>query len=148
MGETYGSTGVEAATPADAVLRSAHDAIWTVGPDFTVQSWNPAAEKLLGWAAGEIVGRTIDLLVPPDRRDDQREMLDLLAAGARLERFRTQRRHRDGHWVLVTLSMSPLSAGDEQLGFTVIARAVGHRERLESSLQALLEAAPDAFVGV
>ncbi|MCY1138383.1 PAS domain S-box protein [Actinoplanes sp. Pm04-4] len=148
MGETYGSTGVEATALVDAMVRSAHDAIWTVGPDFTVRSWNPAAEKLLGWAPGEIVGRAFDLLVPPDRRNDQREMLTLLAAGARLERFRTQRRHRDGHWVLVTLSMSPLTDGDRPLGFTVIARAVGHRERLESSLQALLEAAPDAFVGV
>ncbi|WP_250037993.1 hybrid sensor histidine kinase/response regulator [Paractinoplanes maris] len=148
MGDTYGSTRTEPATLVDAMVRSAHDAIWTVGPDFSVRSWNPAAEKLLGWAAEEIVGREADLLVPPDRRGDQREMLTLLAAGARLERFRTQRRHRDGHWVLVTLSMSPLLDGDDLLGFTVIARAVGHRERLESSLQALLEAAPDAFVGV
>nr|WP_221380010.1 PAS domain S-box protein [Actinoplanes polyasparticus] len=148
MGETYGSTRSEVPALIGAMVRSAHDAIWTVGPGFTVQSWNPAAETLLGWAAGEIVGRSADLLVPPDRRDDQREMLTLLTAGARIERFRTQRRHRDGHWVLVTLSMSPLSDGEEHLGFTVIARAVGHRERLESSLQALLEAAPDAFVGI
>ncbi len=149
MGGTYGS--IRSAGPAqlqDFVLRSAHDAIYTVSPSFVVLSWNPAAENLLGWPAGEIVGRSADLLVPPDRRGDQREMLTLLEAGARLERFRTQRRHRDGRWVLVTLTMSPLREGDDLLGFTVIARAVGHRERLESSLQALLEAAPDAFVGV
>ncbi|MGK5682004.1 PAS domain-containing hybrid sensor histidine kinase/response regulator [Actinoplanes sp. URMC 104] len=149
MGGTYGST--RHAGPAellDAVVRSAHDAIWTVGLDFTVTSWNPAAQRLLGWAADEIIGRSADLLVPPERRGDQREMLTLLEAGARLERFRTHRRHRDGRWVLVTLAMSPLRADDELLGYTVIARAVGPRERLESSLQALLEAAPDAFVGV
>ncbi|MBM2621340.1 PAS domain S-box protein [Actinoplanes sp. LDG1-06] len=132
----------------DAAVRSAHDAIWTVGADFTVSSWNPAAEALLGWPAAEIIGRSADLIVPPDRRGDQREMLTLLAAGARLERFRTQRRHRDGRWILVTLAMSPLREDGQLLGFTVIARAVGPRERLESSLQALLEAAPDAFIGV
>ncbi|MDY7084438.1 MAG: PAS domain S-box protein [Actinomycetota bacterium] len=149
MGETYGSTRqAEPAQLLDAVVRSAHDAIWTVGPDFSVLSWNPACEQLLGWPAGEIVGRSADLLVPPDRRGDQREMLTLLAAGARIERFRSQRRHRDGRWILVTLAMSPLIDDDRFLGFTVIARAVGHRERLESSLQALLEAAPDAFVGI
>src|SRR4051812_42134633 len=102
MGGTYGSTRqAEPAHLLDVMVRSAHDAIYTVDPDFTVLSWNPAAEKLLGWAAGEILGRTADLLVPPDRRGDQREMLTLLAAGARLERFRTQRRHRDGRWILV-----------------------------------------------
>ncbi|MBL7258310.1 hybrid sensor histidine kinase/response regulator [Paractinoplanes lichenicola] len=149
MGETYGST--QHAGPAqllEAAVRSTHDAIWTVGPDFSVMSWNPASERLLGWPATEIVGRSADLIVPPDRRGDQREMMTLLAAGAHLERFRTQRRHRDGRWILVTLAMSPLLEEDRLLGFTVIARAVGPRERLESSLQALLEAAPDAFIGI
>nr|WP_308121261.1 PAS domain S-box protein [Actinoplanes bogorensis] len=146
---THGSTRPDGRVHLlDAVVRSAHDAIWTVAPDFTISSWNPAAEALLGWPAAEIVGRSADLIVPPDRRGDQREMLTLLAAGARLERFRSQRRHHDGHWVLVTLTMSPVVEDDELIGFAVIARAVGHRERLESSLQALLEAAPDAFVGV
>ncbi|MFF5077063.1 PAS domain S-box protein [Actinoplanes sp. NPDC000266] len=132
-----------------AIVGSVHDAIYTVGRDYTILSWNPAAEALLGYPPSEIVGRDLDLLVAPDRRADQREMFALIEAGARLERFRTRRRHRDGHWVPVTLSMSPL-AGDDGvlLGFTVIARATSARERLESSLQALLEAAPDAFVGV
>ncbi|XVU22382.1 hybrid sensor histidine kinase/response regulator [Actinoplanes sp. CA-054009] len=132
-----------------AIVGSVHDAIYTVGRDYTILSWNPAAERLLGYRPEQIVGRDLDLLVAPDRRADQREMFALIAAGARLERFRTRRRHRDGRWIPVTLSMSPL-AGDDGglLGFTVIARATSARERLESSLQALLEAAPDAFVGV
>jgi len=40
--------------------------------DFTVLSWNPAAEELFGYPAGEIIGRGVDILVPPDRRADQR----------------------------------------------------------------------------
>ncbi len=131
------------------MVHSAHDAIFTVDRDFVVLSWNPAAEALFGYPAAEIVGRGVDLLIPPDRRPDQREMLQLIEAGARLERFRTQRRHRDGHWIPVALSMSPLcDSCDTLVGFTVIARAVSARERLESSFQALLGAAPDAFVGV
>ncbi|WP_245923882.1 hybrid sensor histidine kinase/response regulator [Paractinoplanes atraurantiacus] len=132
-----------------AIVRSAHEAIYTVGRDYTILSWNPAAEALLGYRADEIVGRELDLLVAPDRRADQREMFTLIAAGARLERFRTRRRHRDGRWIPVTLNISPLAGDDgDLLGFTVMARATSARERLESSLQALLEAAPDAFVGV
>jgi PAS domain S-box-containing protein len=131
------------------MVQSAHDAIFTVGRDFVVLSWNPAAEALFGYPADEIVGHNVDLLIPPDRRPDQREMLLLIEAGARLERFRTQRRHRDGHWIPVAVSMSPLCDPDDALiGYTVVARAVNARERLESSFQALLGAAPDAFVGV
>jgi two-component system cell cycle sensor histidine kinase/response regulator CckA len=150
MGVTPDYAGsVRAADLLTAVVRSAHDAIFTVGRDFTVLSWNPAAEALFGYPADEIIGRGVDVLVPPDRRADQREMLQLIESGARLERFRTRRRHRDGRWIPVTLTMSPLrDPGDGLIGYTVIARAVSARERLESSFQALLAAAPDAFVGV
>ncbi|MFC3735957.1 hybrid sensor histidine kinase/response regulator [Paractinoplanes deccanensis] len=131
------------------IVRSAHDAIYTVGRDFTILTWNPAAEALLGYPPEEIVGRSLDVLVAPDRHADQREMFSLLGAGGRLERLRTRRRHRDGRWIAVTLSMSPLASDDgELLGFTVMARATSARERIEANLQALLEAAPDAFVGV
>jgi two-component system, cell cycle sensor histidine kinase and response regulator CckA len=149
MGGTYDYPGAPRADQLlSALVESAHDAILTVGRDFVIRSWNPAAEALFGYPAEEIIGQSADVLVPPDRRSDQREMLQLMEAGARLERFRTQRRHRDGHWFPVALSMSPLRAGDRFLGYTVIARAVSVRERRESSFQALLEAAPDAFVGV
>ena len=150
MGETRGYAG---SPRADGLLRamidSAHDAIYAVGRDFTVLSWNPAAERLYGYRADEIVGRSADLLIPADRRADHREMVLLMEHGARIERFRSRRRHRDGHWLHATLSLSPLLGDDGELvGHTVIARAVSTRERLESSFQALLEAAPDAFVGV
>jgi two-component system, cell cycle sensor histidine kinase and response regulator CckA len=131
------------------MVRSTHDAILAVDTRLTVVFWNPAAEALYGYPAEEIVGQSMDVLVPPERRADQREMLELIAAGARLERFRTQRRHRDGRWIPVSLTMSPLNGPDGALaGVTVISRAVGRRERTESSFQALLEAAPDAVVGV
>ena len=149
MGETYAYAGSPRADELlSALVDSAHDAILTVDRDFIVRSWNPAAEALFGYPAEEIIGQSADLLVPADRRADQREMLALIEAGARLERFRSQRRHRDGHWFPVTLTMSPLRSGGRLLGCTVIARAVSTSERRESSFQALLEAAPDAFVGV
>jgi hypothetical protein len=161
MGETRGYPGSPRRSvpprPGDgqqdgllrAMVHSAHDAIFAVARDFTVLSWNPAAEALFGYPADEIVGRSIDVIIPADRRADQREMLLLMEAGARLERFRSRRRHRDGHWLQVTLTMSPLAGpGGDLIGYTVVARAVSTRERLESSFQALLEAAPDAFVGV
>ncbi|WP_433360826.1 hybrid sensor histidine kinase/response regulator [Actinoplanes sp. CA-142083] len=131
------------------MIHSSHDAIFAVDRAFTVLTWNPAAEALFGYPAEEIVGHSVDILTPADRRADHREMLLLMESGARLERFRSRRRHRDGHWLQVTLTMSPLcDPADDLIGYTVIARAVSTRERLESSFQALLEAAPDAFLGV
>ncbi|GIE94580.1 hybrid sensor histidine kinase/response regulator [Paractinoplanes rishiriensis] len=149
MGETHGSESRRPEELLRDMVRSAHDAIYTIDRDFTVLTWNPAAEELFGYPAAEIVGRSADLLIPEDRHADQREMVLLLAAGARLERFRSRRRHRDGRWLQVTLAMSPLcDPAEGMIGYTVIARAVSARERLESSFQALLEAAPDAFVGI
>ncbi|GIF20481.1 PAS domain S-box-containing protein [Actinoplanes tereljensis] len=148
MGETYGISGPQLDELLRAMVRTAHDAIFAVGRDFTVLFWNPAAEALFGYRADEIVGHSVDVLVPPDRQADQREMLLLMESGARLERFRTRRRHRDGSWLQVTLTMSPLCDREDYIGYTVIARAVSARERHESSFQALVEAAPDAFVGV
>ncbi|WP_030440333.1 hybrid sensor histidine kinase/response regulator [Actinoplanes subtropicus] len=150
MGQTR---GIRERSPTDDLLRamihSSHDAIFAVDRDFVVRMWNPAAEALFGYPAEEIVGHSVDVLIPADRRADQREMLLLMEAGARLERFRSRRRHRDGHWLQVTLTMSPLcDESGAMTGYTVIARAVSTRERLESSFQALLEAAPDAFLGV
>ena len=131
------------------MVHCAHDAIFAVGLDLTVLSWNPAAEVLFGYPTAEIVGHNVDLLIPLERRADLREMVELIDAGARMERFRAERQHRDGHLVPVMVTMSPLrDPSDALIGLTVIARAVSDRERLESSLQSLLEAAPDAFVGV
>ncbi len=149
MGGMYESPEAPpAAELLSALVDSAHDAIFTVDRELIIRFWNPAAEALFGYASAEIVGQSVDVLIPPERRTDQREMLQLIEAGARLERFRTQRRHRNGNWLSVTLTMSPLRLNGQSAGLTVIARSVSVRERRESSFQALLEAAPDAFIGV
>ena len=86
MGRSRDNSGLSGqADLLRAIVGSAHDAIYTVGRDYTILSWNPAAEALLGYSPEEIVGRDLDLLVAPDRRDDQREMFALISAGARME---------------------------------------------------------------
>jgi len=134
---------------AAALLNSSHDAVVGIDTRLTVVFWNPAAELLFGYPSHEIIGRPWDLLVPPERHADQREILSLVAAGARVDRYRTRRLHRDGHEVPVSLAISPLCDADGTLiGLSTIARKVSERERLEASFQAVLEAAPDAVVGV
>lgn len=62
-----------------AIVASADDAIITKTLDGVITSWNPAAEKLFGYAATEAIGQPIDIIVPPDRRDDVRRIIKDIA---------------------------------------------------------------------
>src|SRR3954471_10138274 len=80
---------------AAALVNSSHDAVVGIDTEFVVVFWNQAAERLFGYSRHEIIGCPWDLLVPQERRADQREILSLVAAGARVDRYRTRRLHRD-----------------------------------------------------
>ncbi|HYN92789.1 MAG TPA: PAS domain S-box protein [Pilimelia sp.] len=131
------------------IVHSSHEAIVAVDTDLRIRVWNRAAEQLYGYPAEEARGQPLELVIPPDRRADEREILGLIRVGARLDRYRTRRLRRDGTEVSVSVSVSPVAdkAGNV-IGMTSAARPLSERERLEASLQALLEAAPDAIIGV
>ncbi|GGK39893.1 histidine kinase [Pilimelia terevasa] len=134
---------------AAAIVRSAHDAVVATDNHLRVVAFNAAAERMLGYPADEVLGRCVDDLLPEPRRTDYRELMAIIAAGGAVERYQTERRHRDGHLVPVWMTVSPLRDGGGALvGMTTIARRVSERERAEASLQAMLEAAPDAMIGV
>ena len=71
-----------------AVVESSNDAIITKTLDGTITGWNPAAERLFGFTATEAVGNRIDIIVPPDRRDEVREILGRVASGEAIEQSR------------------------------------------------------------
>jgi len=130
-------------------VRSSHDAILAVNSALEIIAWNPAAERLYGYSAQDIIGRSLDVIVPPERRRDQREIFSLLLAGVEIDHFRTRRVHRDGQSIPVSVSVSPLTdRAGHIVGLTSTTRRLSDREGLEASFQALLEAAPDAVLGV
>jgi PAS domain S-box-containing protein len=132
-----------------AVVRSSHDAIVVADLDGTILSWNPAAERLYGRRAADVVGRPAEELIPLERRGDEAEICAIVAAGGRVDRYRSARIHRDGHPVDVSILVSPLHGPDGAItGVTTVARAVSQRERAEAQLQAVLDATPDALLGV
>ncbi|MGI5243519.1 PAS domain S-box protein [Dactylosporangium sp. CA-139066] len=146
-------TAAEGFDPAQSLLasivQSSHDAIVTTDLDGLVLTWNPGAERLYGYAAGEMVGRPKDLIIPPDRRCDEAEIRAIVAAGGRVDRYRTVRRRRDGTDFTVSMLVSPLTGSDGRtVGVTTITRDVSERERAEAQMQAVLDAAPDPLVGV
>jgi PAS domain S-box-containing protein len=79
-----------------AIVESADEAIISKDLAGTVTSWNPAAERLYGYSAEEMIGRPVAGLVPPDRPGEVRAILARIEAGERIERLETERLTSDG----------------------------------------------------
>ena len=132
-----------------AIIRSSHDAIIGKTLDGTVTSWNPGAERLFGWTEEEMVGRKVDVLLPPERRHEERTMLERIGRGERVEQYETERIAKDGTSTVVALTLSPITDGSGKIvGAAAVCRDIGERRRAEAQFRALLEAAPDAMVCV
>lgn len=95
-----------------SIVQSSHDAIVAASLDGQILTFNKGAERLYGYRAEEVIGRDAGLLVPQAHQGDEREMATLVADGARLERFPTERRRSDGRVVKVSLAISPQTAAD------------------------------------
>jgi PAS domain S-box-containing protein len=123
-----------------AVVESSNDAIITKSLDGTITAWNSAAERLFGFSAAEAVGRRIDIIVPPERRADLRQILDRIARGESIAQHETVRQHKDGSKVEVSLAVSPIrSAAGEIIGASKTARDIGERKRTEAALNQEIE---------
>jgi PAS domain S-box-containing protein len=91
-----------------AIVESAEDAILTKSLDGVIQSWNPAAERLLGYSAHEVIGAPVTQLIPAHLQDEEALILSQLRKGQRVAHFQTQRRKKDGSDIDVSLTISPI----------------------------------------
>jgi PAS domain S-box-containing protein len=119
-----------------AIVDSSDDAI--ISKDLTgrIMSWNKSAERIFGYTAEEAVGRSITMLIPEDRQDEEPRILGRLQRGERVDHFETIRRRKDGTLVEISLTISPVR---DQLGRIIgaskIARDISDRKRTEDSLR-------------
>ena len=121
-----------------AVVESSDDAIITKRLDGTITSWNASAGRLLGYTAAEIIGQPITVLIPPDRREEERDIVENLRAGHRIEHYETVRVTKDGRLIDVALTISPLRDEAGQIvGASKILRDITERKRIERELQEL-----------
>jgi len=125
----------QALTLFKALVESADDAVIGKTLDGTITSWNPAAARLYGYSAEEVIGKPIALLAPPDRVDELPGILERLRRGERIERYETTRVRKDGTRVEVSLSVSPiLDPQGRPIGATSIAYDVTARKQAEQQL--------------
>jgi PAS domain S-box-containing protein len=118
-----------------AVVESSAYAIITEAVDGSIVSWNPGAQRLYGYAADEVTGRSIDILAPDGYPDEVRDLLERVAAGDRVDHLETLRQRKDGLLVDVTLTISPLHDPDgEIIGTSTIARDITAAKAAQSAL--------------
>ena len=133
-----------------SIVESSEDAI--VGKDLkgVILTWNPGAETIYGYAAEEVIGRSIQLLVPPERLDEEESILTQIRAGQRVHHYETVRVRKGGERIDVSLTVSPIRDGDRISGASHVARDISGRKRLESAnvqLAAIVESSEDAIIG-
>jgi len=123
-----------------AIVESSDDAIIAIDLDGVIDSWNQGAERLYGYTAREAVGRPIATLIPPERSGEEKNLLERLRRGERIENFETVRRRKDGTLVDVSLTTSPVkNASGEVIGASKIARDITERKRAEEAIRAAYE---------
>jgi len=137
-----------------AVLQASEDAIIVQDLDGMVLTWNHGAERMYGYASAEMVGRSIDVMVPSARRAELASMLARLRAGTRIEHVETVRLAKDGRHVDVLLSLWPVTnAEGTVVGATKVARDITASKRSlqtiqdsEARLRSIVDSAVDGII--
>lgn len=119
-----------------AIVESSHDAIVSKDLNGIISTWNQGAERLFGYTAAEAVGKSITILIPPDRLDEEPQILARIRRGERVDHFETVRRRQNGSLVDISLTISPvLNDQGRIIGASKIARDNTERKLAEARLQ-------------
>ena len=119
-----------------AVVASSDDAIISKTLDGIIVSWNEGAQRIFGYTAEEVIGKSITIILPPDHLDEEPQILARLRRGERIDHYQTVRMHKDGSRLDVSLTVSPVrnSKGDI-VGASKIARDITPQKRAAEALR-------------
>jgi PAS domain S-box-containing protein len=121
-----------------AIVDSSDDAIISVDVHGIMTSWNKGAERLFGYAFAETVGKPVTILLPSDRQDEEKAILQRISRGRRVDHYETVRQRKDGGLIDVSLTVSPVRDGKGQIvGASKIARDITARKHREAQMAIL-----------
>ena len=121
-----------------AIVESSDDAIISKNLNGVIMSWNRGANRLFGYTAEEVIGKSITILMPAERISEEAGILERIRHGERIEHFETVRRRKDGTLVDIALAISPITDTRGRIvGASTIARDITDRKRSEEALRRL-----------
>ena len=121
-----------------SIVESSDDAIISKSLDGTITSWNSAAARLFGYAAEEIIGKPIAVLIPRDYLAEEASIIERVRRGERIEHFETVRLRKDGSPIEISLTVSPIKTPEGKVvGASKIARDITERKRSEAQIALL-----------
>jgi len=119
-----------------AIVENSDDAILSIDLAGVIQTWNDGATRLYGHVAQEVIGQPVTRLIPNDRMAEESELLSLVAQGKSVKHFDTERLHKDGTVVPISLTISPIrDAAGTVVGASKVARDITERRRAERALR-------------
>jgi PAS domain S-box-containing protein len=131
-----------------ALVESSEDAIASGTLDGIIVSWNTGAQKMYGYTEAEAIGKSINMLVPPELPDEESKILETLRAGGRIEHFETIRVTKTGKRINVSLTISPIKdLSGKTVGISGIARDITERKLAEQTLRESEEKFHNVFRG-
>lgn len=129
----------EAREQLAAIVEYSGEAIATKNLDGIIQTWNASAEKLFGYHADEIIGKSVTILIPPERLNEEDEILSRIRRGLPAERLETIRLKKDGTPIPVSVTVSPIKDPEgDVIGASKLIQDITARVRLERERQQLL----------
>ncbi|HEY1231808.1 MAG TPA: PAS domain S-box protein [Candidatus Binatia bacterium] len=118
-----------------AIVESSEDAIVSKDLDGRIMTWNVGAERLFGYRQEEVIGKSITLIIPPDRTGEEVIILQRIRNGERVEHYETVRVRKDGSPIDISLTVSPVKSADGTIvGASKIARDITERKKMERQL--------------
>lgn len=131
--------GWDSAALLGALVDSSFDAIISKDLNSVITSWNPAAERMFGFTAEEAVGRSILIIIPDGRQDEEISIIERVRCGERVETLETVRQRKDGSLFHVSITVSPIIASDGTImGASKIARDITSRKESDRKIQLLM----------
>jgi PAS domain S-box-containing protein len=126
-----------AALLLSAIVDSSDDAIISKDLNGIITSWNKSAERMFGYTTAEAVSQPVAaLLIPPDRQDEEPNILAKLRKGERVDHFETKRKRKDGTILDISLTISPVKDPNGTImGASKIARDITEQIRSQQELK-------------